>query len=165
MNKCTFLFRPVLIALALLGLSTYLIGQSIEIKGKIIDKETSQGIDLVTVYSKDFNSYTFTNEDGSFSLKIPFKVEMEQLNLLIQRLGYKRKIVNISPSAKDISIELDKDIRSLPTVTISGSKRTKKINAKDLVEKAIIRIPYNYSVSPYLTTGYLIKKSTFKKCS
>lgn len=136
--------------------------QKQEIHGKVIDKETLKGVDIATIFIEKLGNYTFTNEDGRFHLVLPSN-DLEILTLSIQRLGYKRKSVTISQIGVDtVLIELLPDVRSLPDVTVNGSKREKKLDAKDILRKAIENIPNNYSQSPFLSKGYLVKKSIFR---
>uniref|UniRef100_UPI0040478169 carboxypeptidase-like regulatory domain-containing protein n=1 Tax=Roseivirga sp. TaxID=1964215 RepID=UPI0040478169 len=163
MRLITGTFRISLFIFSSLFFTSVVFSQQTEIEGKVIDQGSSEGIDIAVVYVQELNIYSFTNEDGYFNLKIADSISNASVTVIVQRLGYKRKTVVINlNSTNGILIELDPDVRSLPDVTVDGSKRTKKIKAEDLVELAIKNIPNNYASSTFLTQGYLIKKSIFR---
>ena len=157
------LFKVSFFLLVSLVFNSTLLAQQTGIEGKVVEKGSSEGIDIAVVYIQELNVYTFTNEDGSFSLKLADPDSNPSVTIIIQRLGYKRKTltINLNPST-DLLIELDPDVRSLPDVTVDGSKRSKKIKANDLVELAVRNIPQNYANTTFLSQGYLVKKSVFR---
>lgn len=83
----------------------------INISGKIIDQQTKEPIDLVTIQAKDV--ITFSASDGSFAFKKTFIKGMHEIK--VSCIGYKTvtKNINLINQSNNIEIELVKQTSNL----------------------------------------------------
>jgi len=97
-------------------------GQSREIKGKITDKTTRQGLRDVTVTIRGTTRATVTDVDGNFLLTAP---SAELVELEITLVGYGTQIVQ-EKGNPSFAVILDKEAKSLDEVVIIGYGAIKK---------------------------------------
>lgn len=115
--------------------------------GSLKDAKTRQ--DIVFAYITVPNSHigTVSNSEGEFTLKIGNDVKADEIE--ISHIGYKKKIVALSSLKTNGNIIfLDPSSIELEEVTV------RPIDPRQIVIDALQKIPYNYSESPNMLTGF-----------
>lgn len=117
--KKTFLF----FAMAFFSLNTF---SQVSLSGKVIDKETGNGIPFAIVEVKDSDIKTVSQSNGAFLLQITGNNTIE---ITAKSLGYTSKSLVISPDSfnKEITIMLDAEIYELKTVVVTATRSERKI--------------------------------------
>lgn len=115
----------------------------IKIIGRVND-ETNQGFPSVSL-RLGMESSTMTNNDGSFSLRIPAGTKD---SLKISYIGYSTLLIALSELKDGMVISLKPIINQLNAVQITA------ISADQLVRKAIYNIPNNYPQVPFEANGF-----------
>ena len=117
--KKTFLF----FAMAFFSLNTF---SQVSLSGKVIDKETGNGIPFAIVEVKDSDIKTVSQSNGAFLLQITGNNTIE---ITAKSLGYSSKSLVISPDSfnKEITIMLDAEIYELKTVVVTATRSERKI--------------------------------------
>lgn len=129
---------------------TILISDSIpvlEIKGKIIDKNTQKPIEYANIGILGKSIGTISNSDGKFILKIPPEYINDTIG--ISCIGYKifaEPAIEYFPAPK--IIPLIPDYIPIQEVII------RKIDPLSLLNKAVEKIPINYSNSNSILTSF-----------
>lgn len=92
-----------------------------EYKGIVVDSNSKVPLAFATLSIAETNISTVTNSDGQFSLKVPKKLENN--NITVSFLGYKVKQIPLSSlNGDDITILLEEVALQLSEVTISAPK-------------------------------------------
>jgi hypothetical protein len=125
-----------------------------QIKGKIIDSRTKNGLSFATLSLIGDNISTVTNSEGDFSLKVPnSKIDSR---LLISFIGYKNKSINIKElKAENNTILLEPFNIALSEIIVSTN------NAEQLLKQVLAKIEQNYGKEQNLMTGFY--RETIKK--
>lgn len=121
----------------------------IVVSGVVKDKSTKKKLEGVSLIVNGSNIGTVSNADGTFSLKIP--VGLSGNGFRAEQTGYRSHRVNgneIKSNNGPITIWLEPSVRMLDEVTVYGAE------PRNLVEKAIDKIPQNYSSSPALFSSF-----------
>jgi len=96
--------------------------QSVEIKGRIVEKENGRPLDYGTVEVRKMSTGTYANENGEFSINIPEK----NLNdtMIFYALGFVKKEIVITKlnSNKNNVVELEQQVFELKGITIKPQK-------------------------------------------
>ena len=109
--------------------------QRLSVSGTVVSKATGQAIAGVSVMSLPSGNVTVvTNDDGFFTLKDNAGIE----TVAVSHVGYKSKKVKVGSEEK-LTIRLEPATIELHEVLVIAD------NARELVEKAVKRIPHNYS--------------------
>lgn len=116
--------------------------------GKITDTK-GQAVAFAHIQLDKTGIGTVSNKNGDFKLRIPHHIKVRTVN--ISSIGYLPTSAELSSSNQ--VIVLREDVRILKEVTI-----TPRDYARELVEKAISRIPDNYPVKAEMHTGFLREK-------
>lgn len=125
---------------------------SITISGKIMDSSTSQPLPFTSIYIKDKQIGTTSNQEGMFIFHISSAYKND--TIVISSIGYEsleRKAIDFKPH-QIISLRLK--ATDLDEVLISSSA-SKKLTAKQIVKKAYQSIPNNYPNKPYILEGFV----------
>ena len=126
-----------------------------EIKGLIIDANTSKKLALVSVQIENSNIGTVSNAEGEFTLKVPSAYLNN--NISIALLGY----VNQSIAIKDLD-EATNKIRLQPSsINLSEVQITAFDNAESLVRQIFEKKQDNYSNERAIMTSFY--RETIKK--
>ena len=103
--------------------------QEIEIKGKVIDKDSNQPVEYATVLIADSKTLkpingTTTDAHGNFSLA----TTATNFYIEVSFIGYKKSLFNKPNKAETVidlkTIHLEQDLESLSEITIIGEKST-----------------------------------------
>jgi len=139
----------------------YSIGQ-ITINGKVFNHQTQEAIPYANIGILDTEIGTLSNEDGSFSIKMPAKYENR--NLLFSSIGYEKKSISINSinTSSPLQVSLTELILELDEVIILSEKfKKRKVvlgNGKSLLLHGIILMDSIYSGS---AVALLIDKSQY----
>ena len=121
----------------------------LNVKGKIVDKETLAPLVFASVSITETNIATVSNIDGEFTLKYDESVASK--NLEISFLGYKNKIIPLS----EMKNNGYKNIITMETAPIPIKEIIIKPMLPDaIMEQAIKSISKNYTDVPNLMTGF-----------
>jgi hypothetical protein len=110
------------------------------LKGKIINKKTSQPLVYATVMTLDSIYGAYVNEKGFYNLKLPEDKKVSEL--IVNIYGYKNIIV---PVKELIEVNLIEKVEILDEIVVESRK-----TARQIVEKAIKNIGNNYVKDEYL---------------
>ncbi|MFP4844342.1 carboxypeptidase-like regulatory domain-containing protein [Winogradskyella sp. PE311] len=97
------------------------------LSGKVIDANTKQPLEVVTVYFDNTTIGTTTNEEGKFSIEYSAAI---QSTLVISYLGYEKVFISDYRNINNITIELKESINALDEVVIDaddGMSRAEKL--------------------------------------
>jgi hypothetical protein len=121
----------------------------LSIKGKVVDKETSNALVFASVTLKESNIATITNIDGEFLIKIPENETSKSLEITF--LGYKNKVIPIS----EMKNNGYKNIISMEAAPIPIKEIiVKPLDPDQIMEMAINSIGKNYSDIANLMTAF-----------
>jgi CarboxypepD_reg-like domain len=93
------------------------------ITGNVKDKLTNKGISFASISLKNKTIGTYTNEEGSFELKVT--VEDSNDSLLIGCLGYEKVTLSVNDITKQNNISLMPVNYKLPEITITPNNKSK----------------------------------------
>ncbi|MEH6536993.1 MAG: carboxypeptidase-like regulatory domain-containing protein [Psychroserpens sp.] len=104
-----------------------------DISGTILDSETNEPIENVTVYFEKDNIGTVSDASGTFSLKLSSKFTKTD-TLQFSLIGYHSKMIAVTTFTKiNNTIYLSKKLESLDQVVVNSSKKLNaRINFKTL---------------------------------
>jgi hypothetical protein len=121
------------------------------IEGKLIDNTSQEPIPYASIYIKGKSIGTTTNDEGKFLFHVPSGFGKD--TLIVSVIGYDhfKSTVNVMTEKKNV-IELKQSITLLNEITVSVSK--KELTGKDIVKKAVARIPENYPMKPFVIEGF-----------
>ena len=135
-------------------ISNSMLSQKIEyIKGMLTDAKTQEPVAFASIRIKDRALGTISNADGSFLIPLRYKEYGDIIE--ISSMGYQTREILIQNFSAD---ELN-DVKLQPTTLVLDeavvtAKKKKKLNARQIVRKAIKSIPEYYPVEPFSTVGY-----------
>lgn len=138
-----FLLLPVVHALA---------QNAITLKGRILNGETNEPLPFATVSIPESQTGVISNEFGEFQYHIP--ANFENRTVMITYIGYKPVQIRVSEieTGKLRIFRMEEQAKALPQVEVKGTGN--KINAVNIVRKAIVRIRKNYATEKTLLYGY-----------
>lgn len=117
------------------------------IRGTLKDSRSNQNLIFANVTVPGTHIGTVTNSDGDFTIKLRKTLSAEFIEF--SHLGYINKKVPISTLKPEGStIKLDPASIPLDEVTVRPE------DPRQLVIKALAKVPYNYSVEPAMLTGF-----------
>ncbi|MEB2774120.1 TonB-dependent receptor [Algoriphagus sp. D3-2-R+10] len=126
-------YTTVLLAL----ISNKLIAQQLEIKGKIIDKETQEPLIGIAVLIKGTQQGIATDLEGNFILNSSQSVPF---TLVISGLGYIRQEFSITEISKEIQVMLRPSVLNTDEVVITASRVEESVMQSPVaIEKLTIR--------------------------
>jgi TonB-dependent starch-binding outer membrane protein SusC len=102
----------------------FICAQATEIKGKISDEETGEGLPGVSILVKGTTTGTSTDIDGNFTLSVPDK----NSSLIVTMFGYNLQELEIGDQT-DFNIQLSPDTKTLDEVVVVGYAT---VNRRDL---------------------------------
>ncbi len=131
------------ILLLLLSIDLYSQRDKIEITGIISDEESGQNIPFVHVFIKNLNTGTTTDENGKFSIRIPFS---DSIEIQLFHTAYEQKIIFIKPpNVYNTKVYLKPKIYETDEIKVQGknSSITKEIipGKLQLQQKDILLTP------------------------
>ena len=131
--------RSVLILLSVLLVSAVM-AQKAVVSGTVVNNATGQPVAGANVKAEGIS--VVTNADGYFVLKS----ELPMSRIVVSHVGYRTKqsVVGGFPANSPLTIKLEPTSIQLNEVVVMAD------NARDLVMRAISKIPNNYSQQPEL---------------
>ncbi len=143
--------RILLLFTFVLTINSYAQEAFTSIKGKLIDEKSKQPIPYASIYIKGKSIGTTTNDEGRFLFHVPSGFAKD--TLVISVIGYDHFKYTVSGmTEKENVIALKQSITLLSEVTVRVSK--KELTGKDIVKKAVARIPENYPMKPFVIEGF-----------
>jgi len=129
--------------------------QHTEIRGKILDKETSEVIPFTAISLKDASIGTCSNSSGEFIFHCPDSLKNGELT--IKCIGYKTNSLKIESFKNEeiAKIYLEPEVYEIPEVNVGPNQPT----ATDFVKRVIKNMHKNYQRSPYYMEGFLRDKT------
>ena len=117
------------------------------IQGRIVDVRTGNPIIFANIYLVGTNIGTVSNSEGDFIVKIPFFIENK--TIVISSIGYKNIEFSIDQlDPENNLIELEPNPIPIEEVTIIN------MDARELLNRALRKIPDNYSKEPVMVTSF-----------
>src|SRR5690606_21259011 len=111
--------------------------QQLEIKGKIIDKDSQESLVGIAVLIKGTQQGISTDLDGNFTLK---SNQVIPLTLVISGLGYIRQEFNITEINQEIQVLLRPSVLNTEEVVITASRVEESVMKSPVaIEKLTIR--------------------------
>ncbi|MDP4208774.1 MAG: carboxypeptidase-like regulatory domain-containing protein [Bacteroidota bacterium] len=119
----------------------------IHVRGQVIDRKTKEPVAFGSIYIRNRNIGTMSNENGRFILKIPSACVDD--SVYFSCVGYK----TLARKANDLisgeaTILLEPIIFHLKEVTV------KVVKPEEILKQAINQIPKNYSTIPLMLTAF-----------
>ena len=123
----------------------------LSVKGTLLDEKSKEPIAYASVYLKGKSIGTTTNGEGKFLFHIPPGFAKD--TLIISFIGYDNfKTIADQLAERNNTVELKQQTLLLREVVVRSSK--KELTAKEIVKKAIARIPENYPMKPFIIEGF-----------
>ena len=129
--------RGVLLLLSVLMMSAVM-AQKAVVSGTVVNNATGQPVAGANVKVESIS--VVTNDDGYFVLKS----EQPMSRIVVSHVGYRTKQQAVSTANTSLTIRLEPTSIQLNEVVVMAD------NARDLVMRAISKIPNNYSKQPEL---------------
>jgi hypothetical protein len=149
----TALSMRILVVLILLLINDSFAQETfISLRGKLVDNMSKGPIPYASIYIKGKSIGTTTNNEGRFLFHLPSIFSQD--TLIISVIGYNlfKSSVLLMRERENV-VELKQGSMLLNEVTIRASK--KELPGKDIVKKAVARIPENYPMKPFAIEGFL----------
>ena len=119
-------------------------GQNINLlSGKVVD-ENNKPLVNVNIFLKNSKRGMITNNDGNFSISYFGKKD----SITFSYMGYKSYTAEIDSTTKLLKIQLTPALIQLPELLITN------LSAEELLDKAISKIPENYSQEEFLANVF-----------
>ena len=110
-------------------------GDTVYVKGRVVDAKTAKGIPFVTVFSRNGRVCTSSNENGVYKLMIPTG---EVDSIIFSVFGYNRDTASVRRLRRRPNRKLKAGGITLREVSISS------YSPRKLREEVVRRIPENY---------------------
>lgn len=131
MARTRFLWINIFSVSMLTGLSLSSVGQTQLISGIVSKKGTSEVLPYVSIAVKNTSRGTISDLKGSFSIGAKASD-----SILVSSVGYQK--LTIAAGTIPDTLYLEEEISFLTEISISSTKRSKKINIGNLKEKTIL---------------------------
>lgn len=118
--------------------------QNSKIWGKVVDSKDNSSLENVSIYIKDSNQGTFSNEEGNFI----FTFDGDFTSIIFQIIGYKPVEILISEVSENMTIRMDQDPYFLQEVLIEAD------SSLQIMQIAFSRIKQNYPNKQHLLKAY-----------
>jgi len=124
-----------LATLILLSIAWVSQAQQREITGSVKDYDTKQGVGFCTVFQENTENGVLTDENGNF--KININPTGENINFIIQAMGYDTDTIQILPNQNNYNVYLQADSYNLEEIVITGTTRATLIRENPISITAI----------------------------
>jgi hypothetical protein len=95
------------------------------IKGEVISEKTNLPIDDVNIAAFNFNTFTLTNENGEFTLRLPSNFK-EKDNIEFSHIGFTTLKISLEDLKKlNFKVSLQEEIENLSELTITANSGLK----------------------------------------
>ncbi|WP_029902107.1 carboxypeptidase-like regulatory domain-containing protein [Prevotella sp. 10(H)] len=120
----------------------------VTISGVVKDKKNNKKLEYVSISVPGTNIATITNTDGFFSIKVNNALEVKTLD--ISHIGYQnlRYAVSDADLGHEITIYMTSNSNLLKEIVVHP------VDARELVEQAIQKVPENNSADVNMLTGF-----------
>ena len=118
--------------------------KSHKIWGKVVDSKSQEPLSNVSIYIKDGNRGTFTNDQGYFIFSLENKID----TVIFQRIGFRPYQLTFENDYEALVIHLDPDPFFLDEITVKAD------SSLQIMTEAFARIKENYPNKQYLIKGY-----------
>lgn len=131
-------------------LSVFLVVNSIQsqdfIRGSVLNANTNEPIEFVSVFVEGTLLGVSTDELGNFKLQYIYTDKLQKV--IFQRLGYVTDTILVEQLLQQRKVKLVPTEQTIDEVVIYP------VNAFDLLQKAIEKIPQNYYSKPLVQTAF-----------
>jgi len=144
----------ILVSHVLIGIllcqNSFAQGTQIVISGKVVDKGSQESLPYATIRIKDEPIGVVSNQFGEFTFKVSERYLSD--TLIVSTMGYRtfKQVLNHIENRDNLLIELSLKTTMLKEVVIIN----KKLSPKEIIEKVILNIKFNYPQEPYLLEGF-----------
>ncbi len=123
------------------------------LEGRVTNQNTKEPVVFATVVLKGAAKGIITNMDGSFRLPVRYKDAGDTIQ--ISSMGYQKKNVAL----RELLLHSSNIIQLVPGIleldeAVVRAKRKKEPSARQIVRRAIARIPQNFPTNDFATKGY-----------
>jgi hypothetical protein len=123
------------------------------VNATVIDQNTAEPVVFASVLLKGKDRGVITNMDGGF--RLPARYREEGLTIQISSMGYQKKDVPLI----ELSLSTANTISLLPgtlalTEAVVSAKKKREPTARQIIRRAITRIPQNFPMTNFATKGY-----------
>ncbi|MDD4419313.1 MAG: carboxypeptidase-like regulatory domain-containing protein [Bacteroides graminisolvens] len=126
------------------------------ISGIVKSQKNKRPLEYVNVSVPGSNVGTITNSDGAFTLKV--KKSLHAHLIEISHIGYETATIHVNQ--KDVD---DRVIYITPNTVVLNEVVVKPVDARKIVEQALVRIPENYNDKSAMYTGFYRETSQKRK--
>lgn len=116
-------------------------------KGRVIDAETREKLNFVSIVAKGTNIATISNNEGEFLLKIPNRVVVDSIE--VTHIGYRNQKIACVNLKKRKNI-----LRLKPVVVALNQINIYPLEAKQLVQGILKHLRENYTQKPNMMEGF-----------
>ncbi len=120
------------------------------LSGKVIDQDTKEPLAFATVGIREKSLGVVSNKLGEFEFSIPEKYLGD--TLWVSMLGYHEYLQPLNDVRDQQTIVIQ--LKNKPVVLQEIVVSTKQLTAKEIVEKAIEHIKFNYPQTSYMMEGF-----------
>lgn len=122
------------------------------LRGFLLDDKTNEPVVFATIRIKDKALGVISNQDGGFRIPIEFQEEGNMLE--ISSMGYVTRTIPFEALSKNglNRVFMQQALFELQEAVVTGKKR--QLTSKEIIKRALRRIPDNYEKSPFDLIGY-----------
>jgi hypothetical protein len=120
------------------------------ISGVVLDKETGEPLAYASIGVANQGLGTITNDIGQFLLKVPARFRND--TIIVSYLGYARYKDVISKLGNQENLRIT--LASVPTILKEIAIQAERLNAGQIIEKAIAAIKENYPTDAFILEGF-----------
>ncbi len=139
-----FMVRLIFLVLGLFMVNSVLGQSAIKIWGKVIDSKTKEPLSNVSIYIKNGNQGTYTNDQGDFIFSIISKAD----TIMVQRIGFRPHQFILEGTSNKFDIDLVQDPFFLDEIVVRAD------SSLQIMKEAFSRLKENYPNKQYLIKGY-----------
>lgn len=118
------------------------------VRGRVLGEDTNEPLVYASVTVRNSNTSSVTNQDGYFSVRVPFSARNSQL--IIRFLGYENKSLPIT----DLINKPNNRILMTPSSIQLSAIEIVSGEGGHLVREALQRIPQNYQEEPNMMVAF-----------
>jgi hypothetical protein len=109
------------------ALNLVLQGKALTVSGRVLDAQTGEAIQAVSIFISGSTSSTVSGIDGHFNLSVPFKGASK---MILTHLNYETKAVNLDDSSRvqTLTVSLLPKIHQLSEIGVTGRDANRKQN-------------------------------------
>ncbi len=124
------------------------------LQGRVIDLKTGEGLPYVSIFLKNSQSGTISNEQGQFNFRAPIDVSD---SLVFQYLGYKNEAIPFPDTDSLLTIQLREEIIQLTELLVYAQVPEPEFIIQKILENRSKNYPLQYIKSPF----FIRKRDTY----